>query len=302
MYLRDLVKNGKCEVNGKLENRGYLLKTNDFIEIEIDAFRRTSMKPENIPLEIIFEDAHLLVINKPSGMLAHPSHRENSGTVLNALAFYLNSGFGGRNGEYVQGNTSGSATNSTHHAFIRPGLVHRLDKQTSGLMVVARTPRSHRILCRHFEKKLVEKRYLALVEGTVEKNEGIIDAPIGRYPDVKYWDIKSGGKAAVTRFLVRERFPDSTLLELEPVTGRTNQLRIHCTYLGHPIVGDVARGARAFARLCLHAYKLGFWHPDGTGHLEFQVEAPLEMMLDSLAWGVRVPLRKEILSLRAVSQ
>ncbi|MBK8466896.1 MAG: RluA family pseudouridine synthase [Chloracidobacterium sp.] len=240
MYLRELIKTGKCEVNGYFVNSGYLLRENDFIELEADLSRGTAMRPEDVALDIIFEDAEMIVVNKPTGMLVHPSHRENNGTLMNALSFYLN---------------------ANSPKLIRPGLPHRLDKQTSGLLVVAKTARAHRILSEHFMKKCVEKRYLALVDGLVEADDGSLNAPIGRFADLKYWGVKDDGKISETKFQVRERFADTTLLELEPVTGRTNQLRIHCEMIGHPIVGDIQRGGREFSRLCLHAWKLAFPHP-----------------------------------------
>ncbi len=249
MYLRDLVKNADCEVNGRHENRGYRLRPNDFIEIVVDRTRGTSMRPEEIDLDIIFEDAHLIVVNKPTEMLIHPSHRENSGTLLNALSFYLN---------------KDSAT------LIRPGLPHRLDKQTSGLVVVAKTPAAHRRLSGSFMKRRVEKRYVALVDGVVADDSGTIEAPIGRFADLKFYGVKDDGKPSESRFWVRERFSDTTLIELEPVTGRTNQLRIHCELIGHPIVGDTLRGGREFKRLCLHAFKLGFPHPATREYIELE--------------------------------
>jgi 23S rRNA pseudouridine1911/1915/1917 synthase len=164
-------------------------------------------------------------------------------------------------------------------AFIRPGLIHRLDKQTSGLMVIAKTARAHRILADHFKRKLVEKRYLAVVEGSVAEDEGMIRESIGRFAEHKHWGVKHDGKHAETRFRVRERHTDHTLLELEPVTGRTNQLRIHCASIGHPIVGDIQRGGREFERLCLHAYKLCFRHPNGSEGLNFEAAVPREFGL-----------------------
>lgn len=241
LYLRELVKTEKCEVNGRFENRGFRLRANDFIELELDPGRQNSMVPQDIPVEIVHEDAHLIIINKPAGMLVHPSHRDKTGTVLNALAFYLN-----RNG------------NGSH---VRPGLVHRLDKETSGLLVVAKNTRAHGRLGVQFEKKRVEKRYLALVDGVVADDAGTVRSPIGRYPESKLWAVKEDGRMSETRFRVKERFPNKTLLELEPVTGRTNQLRIHCAELGHPIIGDVIRGGSEFGRLCLHAFRIVFDHP-----------------------------------------
>jgi 23S rRNA pseudouridine1911/1915/1917 synthase len=158
--------------------------------------------------------------------------------------------------------------------FRRAGLVHRLDKDTSGLVVIAKTAPSHRILCRHFQKKLVEKRYFALVDGIVKEDAGTIDAPIGRFSEMRLWNIKDDGKRAVSNFWVKVRFDDKTLLELEPVTGRTNQLRIHLAHVGHPILGDVKYNGREFSRLCLHAYKLNLWHPNGSERLNFETELP----------------------------
>lgn len=260
MYLRDTVKSEMCEVNGRLENRGYRLRANDFVEVEVDPARETAMRPQDIEIDIVYEDGSLIVLNKPSGMLVHPTHAEKSGTMLNALSHHLNR----------DNAASGSA-------FVRPGLIHRLDRYTSGLIVVAKTVRAHRVLAGHFQRKLVEKRYLALVDGVVEADSGTIDAPIGRFADRKYWDVNADGKHAETRFRVIRRFAAATLLELEPVTGRTNQLRIHCAHIGHPIAGDMTRGGSEYSRLCLHAWRLAFMHPDGSGRLEFEAPIPEEM-------------------------
>ncbi len=249
MYIRELIRDGAVEVNGEHVNSGYRLRAGDFVEAEADMSRGTSGRPEDIPLEVLYEDGELLVVDKPAGMLVHPSHRDKTGTLLNALAFHVNKG--------------------RASALIRPGLPHRLDKQTSGLMVVAKTARAHRILSGHFMKKRVEKRYLALVEGVVADDEGEIEAPIGRFAELKYWAVKEDGKHSRSRYWVRERYQDTTLLELEPVTGRTNQLRIHCKVISHPIVGDTSRGGREFERLCLHAYKLTFPHPSTGERMEF---------------------------------
>jgi 23S rRNA pseudouridine1911/1915/1917 synthase len=240
MYLRELVRTEKCEVNGRSENVGYRLRAADLIELWLDETRGTAMIGEALPLDIVFEDNDLIVVNKPAGMLVHPSHREKRGTLLNALAHHLNQE-GGRH--------------------VRPGLIHRLDRETSGLIVIAKTVRSHRVLSRHFLKKRVSKRYVALVDGIVNENEGTITAPIGRFAELKHWSVKDDGKHAETRFWVRHQGLDTTLLELEPVTGRTNQLRIHCQSIGHPIVGDTRRSGSEAPRLYLHAAKLSFPHP-----------------------------------------
>jgi 23S rRNA pseudouridine1911/1915/1917 synthase len=223
------------------------------------------MRPENIPLDIVFEDEHLVVVNKPAGMLVHPTNRDKNGTLLNALVYHLNIS----NAEDGTRSAFGPIR-GPHSPFTRPGLVHRLDKQTSGLIVIAKSVRVHRSLARQFQRKYVEKKYLALVDGKVAEEIGTITAAIGRFADLKRWDLKEGGKSAQTRFWVRDRFGDMTLLELEPVTGRTNQLRIHCASIGHPIIGDEARGGRPFARLCLHAWKLSIRHPVTRQDLAFK--------------------------------
>ena len=249
MYLREVVQSGACEVNGRHENIGHKLRPNDFIEIELDLSREHSMLPQDIPLEITHEDADLIVVVKPAGMLVHPSHREKNGTLLNSLAFHFN-----RNGGPI----------------VRPGLVHRLDKDTSGLIVVAKNARAHRILCRQFQRKTVEKRYLALVKGEVAADEGIIFGNIGRHAELKLWGLKEKGKPSETRYWVLKRSNGRTLLELEPVTGRTNQLRIHCASIGHSIVGDKERGGGATRPLHLHAAQLKFRHPTSGDSVELK--------------------------------
>ncbi|MGD9563736.1 MAG: RluA family pseudouridine synthase [Pyrinomonadaceae bacterium] len=260
LYLREVVKTDRCEVNGRFENRGHRLTANDFVEITLDPHRQNSMVPQDIPLDIVFEDRDVVIINKPSGMLSHPSHREKSGTVLNALAYHLN------------------RSNGSRH--IRPGLIHRLDQDTSGLLMAAKNVRAHAKIGLQFEKKKVEKRYLAIVDGRVGDDSGTIAAPIGRFPDEKLWSVNPEGKPSETRFWVRGRSSDASLLELEAVTGRTNQLRIHCAAIGHPILGDTQRGGRAFRRLCLHSYRIVFRHPS-TG-ATITVEQPADFDLCEL--------------------
>lgn len=250
LYLREIVKNERCEVNGRNENRGHRLRANDFIEIVLDPDRQNSMVPEDISLEVVFEDDQLIIINKPSGMLSHPSHREKTGTVLNALTHHLNK------------------DNGVRH--IRPGLIHRLDQDTSGLLIASKNTRAHAKIGRQFEKKRVEKRYLALVDGNVTEESGTITSPIGRYAEEKLWSVKPDGKQSETRFWVRKRSGVATLLELEAVTGRTNQLRIHCADIGHPIIGDTQRGGSEFQRLCLHSFRLSLDHPVTRERISFQ--------------------------------
>lgn len=267
MYLREVVKSGACEVNGRHENIGRKLRAGDLIEIELDLSREHSMLPQEIPLEIVHEDADLIVVVKPAGMLVHPSHREKNGTLLNALAFHLNKAGHSATGERGNSEAGGSA-------LIRPGLVHRLDKDTSGLMVAAKNARAHRILCRQFQRKTVEKRYVALVDGVVMAEEGTIFGNIGRSAEEKMWKLREDGKPAETRYRVLARSGGRTLVELEPVTGRTNQLRIHCASIGHPIVGDADRGGAPNPVLCLHAASLSFRHPTEGVTMKFGAPRP----------------------------
>lgn len=264
MYLAKLIQEGNCTVNGNLENRGFKVQKGDAVEITVNLDTVTSQLPENLPLDILFEDEELIVINKAVGMLVHPTKGVKSGTLLNALSYHLN----------IRNKTENNSS-----AFIRAGLIHRLDKKTSGLMVISKTPRAHSLLSNHFQRKLVEKKYYAVVGGIIEEDLGTIIASIGKNEDGKFWVITNEGKYAETNFQVKKRNTDSTLLELEPVTGRTNQLRLHCLHIGHPIIGDDTYGGRDFPRLCLHAYKLAFRHPKDNREMLFETDLPEDFML-----------------------
>jgi 23S rRNA pseudouridine1911/1915/1917 synthase len=193
MYLREIVRDGKCQVNGRHENVGYRVRTDDFLEVELDLSRENAMLPQPMELDIVFEDGYLAVVNKPAGMLVHPTHRDKNGTLLNGLAYHLN-------GESSSPPHEVAGTGPiSRRAVIRPGLIHRLDRQTSGLLVISKSDRTHRLLADHFKRRLVEKRYLALVEGVVADDEGVINAPIGRFAEHKHWGIRHDGKHAETR-------------------------------------------------------------------------------------------------------
>lgn len=308
MRIANLIEAGACCVNGAAGRAGYRLLAGDAVEITVDEDAPTSMFPEPIPLDVIHEDDQLVVIVKPAGMLVHPTLSVKSGTLANALAYHLNRPRNQDEGSMID------PSSSIHNPqpVTRPGLVHRLDRATSGLMVVAKTPRALAILSRHFRKRLVEKRYFALVHGCVDQESGSINAPIGRDADqLPHWRIMEEGKSAETRFEVIERLDRATLLELEPVTGRTNQLRIHCAYMGHPIVGDEMydqsglrisdcglgsegsagqespiQNPQSAIRLCLHAWKLAFHHPANGDWMEFTASAPAEIteLADALRW------------------
>lgn len=289
MRIANLIEAGACSVNGADGRAGYRIVAGDAIELAFNEGAPTSMFPEPIPLEVIYEDDHLIVVVKPTGMLVHPTMNVKSGTLANALAYHLNR-------SVIEAGRSADLRSSILDSLsvIRPGLVHRLDRATSGLIVVAKTPRALTILSRHFRKRLVDKLYVALVHGHLDENCGSINVPIGRDPNQQpRWRVMEDGKAAETRFKVVERLNGVTLIELQPVTGRTNQLRIHCAHIGHPIVGDEIygdckprmsnlesnseahseqfpiRNPRFETRLCLHASKLAFHHPANGEWMEF---------------------------------
>jgi 23S rRNA pseudouridine1911/1915/1917 synthase len=260
MRIASLAAAGACAVNGAAAHSGFKLRPGDSVEIAFDeASAAGAMTPEAIPLVVLHEDEDLLVIDKPAGMLVHPTRSVKSGTLANALAFHLN---------------------RDSQTLVRPGLPHRLDRATSGLMVVAKNQRALTILARHFHRRLVEKRYLALVQGRVLPDEMRISAPVGRVEEAwPKWRVTEGGREAVSRLRVVERRANATLVELEPVTGRTNQLRIHCAHAGHPIVGDDWYGSTVGSRLCLHAARLAFNHPSGGRRMEFSSALPEEIAL-----------------------
>jgi 23S rRNA pseudouridine1911/1915/1917 synthase len=272
MRVAELIGRGACVVNGQVAPAGYHLTTGETVEVAVDFSVPTAMTPEAIPLDILHEDDHLIVIVKPAGMLVHPTRGVKTGTLANALAYHLN-------------RSRVESEDAQCGPIVRPGIVHRLDRATSGLIVVAKTQRALSVLSRHFCRRLVFKSYLALVSGEVEGDAITIAAPIGRDPERRpRWCVMEGGRNAETRLRVKERLGEATLVELEPVTGRTNQLRIHCAHIGHPIVGDDLFGKGAnqtvqtrFERLCLHAWRLGFHHPAGGEWLEFTSPLPLDL-------------------------
>lgn len=285
MRIGTLLAQDACVVNNIPARAGRHLEAGDAVEMQLDEEAPTAMTPEALPLEIVYEDRDLLAVVKPSGMLVHPTRNVKSGTLLNALAYHLNQS----RLEAIPLDTFIAEDNSLSRTFdfaamnamltVRPGLVHRLDRATSGLMLIAKNQRALSILSRHFHRRLVEKRYLALVHGIVAEDELIIDAPIGRDPEGQpFWRAMKDGKAAETRLRVLERKNgELTLVELEPVTGRTNQLRIHCAHKGHPIIGDEWYGSNVSMRLCLHAARLAFRHPANGERMEFHSPLPAEI-------------------------
>ena len=258
-YIQKLIKDGHIRVNGETTKSNHKLKEAEKIAVNIPPPSRPDTRPENIPLTIIYEDEHLMVVDKPAGMVAHPAAGNFSGTLVNALLYHSShlSGIGGE---------------------LKPGIVHRLDKGTSGLMVVAKTDKAHHSLAEQFKSHKIKKKYLALVKGEVGLDRGIIDEPIGRNlrQRKKMEVVQVGGKSAVTSYEVVKRFKAFTLVEISPTTGRTHQIRVHMSYLGHSIIGDAEYGQRSTVinRHALHASLLGFYHPATGKYLEFSSTLP----------------------------
>ncbi len=258
-YIQKLIKDGQIRVNGKTTKSNHKLKEAEKITVDIPPPSRPDTKPENIPLTIVYEDEQLMVVDKPAGMVVHPAAGNFSGTLVNALLYHSShlSGIGGE---------------------LKPGIVHRLDRGTSGLMVVAKTDKAHHSLAEQFKSHKVKKKYLAVVKGKVELDRGIIDEPIGRNlrQRKKMEVVQAGGKSAVTNYEVVKRFKAFTLVEISPATGRTHQIRVHMSYLGYPIIGDTEYGQHSTVinRQALHASLLGFYHPITNKYLEFSSALP----------------------------
>ncbi len=258
--IQKMIENGNILVNDVKVKDSYKVKENDYITIEA-LEETTDILPENIPLDIYYEDDDLIVVNKPSGMVVHPAPGNYTGTLVNALIYHTN-------------NLSKVNTN------IRPGIVHRIDADTSGLLLVAKNDKSHNILAEAIQKKEVVREYIALVEGIIMEDTATIDAPIGRdKKDRKKMTVTSeNSKDAVTNIRVLERYKDSTLIRCKLETGRTHQIRVHLSYIGHPVVNDPVYGHKRlidkdFGQM-LHAEKLGFVHPTTKEYMEFTAEPP----------------------------
>ncbi len=260
--IKNLIDNGDVTVNGNIVKANYKLKKGDEICVIIPEAEELNVEPENIPLDIVYEDDELLVVNKPQGMVVHPAAGNYTGTMVNALMYHCKGRLSEING------------------VIRPGIVHRIDKDTSGLLLVAKTNNAHLSLAEQIKNKTVKRRYICVCEGVIPSNKGIIDAPIGRHPsDRKKMTVTAkNSKHAITHYEVIERFPNSTYLSCELETGRTHQIRVHLKYRGNPIIGDTVYGnAKNPYNLngqALHAECIGFNHPSTGEYMEFTVPAP----------------------------
>ena len=259
--IQKMIENGNILVNGKKIKSSYKTNMGDVISIE-PLIETTDILPEKMDLDIVFENDDVIVVNKPSGMVVHPSIGNTSGTLVNGLLYY------GKNLSKVNGE-------------FRPGIVHRIDKDTSGLLLIAKNDKAHNILAEQLKNKTVNRRYIALVSGVINHDTGTIDAPIGRDKNdrKKMTVTDENSKDAITHFKVLERYKNATLIECKLETGRTHQIRVHMKYISHPIINDPVYGHRKtindFGQM-LHAKTIGFTDPSTNEYLEFSIDSPKE--------------------------
>ena len=262
-----LIEENNVTVNGNTVAKNYRLKQGDKVEVVIPDAKPLEIKAENIPLNVVYEDEHLLVVNKPKGMVVHPASGVYEGTLVNALLNHCGDSLSGING------------------ILRPGIVHRIDKDTSGLLMVAKNDLAHNFLAAQIKEHSFYREYEAIVYGNVKADRGRIDAPIGRHPvNRKQMAVTDkNSKEAVTYFEVIERLNGFTHIRCRLETGRTHQIRVHMSYIGHSVAGDEVYGPRKCIKelkgQCLHARKLGFIHPETKEYMEFCSELP-EYFLD----------------------
>lgn len=269
--IQKLLEENKIIVNGKAVKASYKVQEGDKIQIEIEPPKEVKLEAQNIPIDIIYEDEDIIVVNKPKGLVVHPANGNPDGTLVNAIMAICKDSLSGIGGE------------------LRPGIVHRLDKDTSGLLIVAKNDKAHINMSEQIKDRKVKKTYIALVRGTISENEATINMPIGRNTkDRKKMAVTKNGKEAITHFKVLNRYTTSkasyTLLEIKIDTGRTHQIRVHMAEIGHPVVGDMvySNGKNEFGVIgqCLHAKKLEFCHPI-TGK-EMRFEAPLPEYFENI--------------------
>jgi 23S rRNA pseudouridine1911/1915/1917 synthase len=264
-FVKKLIDTELAVVNGKPAKNKYKVALGDKIEVDVNpsSWEQQDLVAEKVALDVLYEDPDVIIINKPVGLTVHPAAGNQTGTLVNALL-----------GKFED--------LSDVNGPIRPGIIHRLDRDTSGIIMVAKTNVAHARLARQFEKHTIKKRYVARVQGTVQFDQGMIDAEIGRHP--KYHDQRSivskgEGKEAISLYEVLKRFKHSTLVALYPQTGRTHQLRLHMKHLGHPILGDEKYGRKdSFSRLALHAQGIAFEHPITKEFMEFSCPTPAEFL------------------------
>lgn len=258
--VQSMIKNGNIVVNGVTVKPSYIVKANDIVEVEIVSDPIMNACGEKMDLDIVYEDDDVIVVNKANGIVVHPAVGNNSGTLVNGLVYHSDS-LSSVNGEF------------------RPGIVHRIDAYTTGLLMVAKNDKAHEFLAKQLEEKSIHRVYWALVWGVIPNDTGTIDAPIGRDSSnrKKMCVTGSNSKHAVTHFKVLERYKSATLIELKLETGRTHQIRVHMDYIGYPIVNDPVYGRRKIidnSGQCLHAKEIGFVHPTSLKKMFFTSELP----------------------------
>lgn len=272
-YIQKLIKEENVLINDEKIKANYKCKENDRVKVMIPPPVEVDIKPEPIALEIVYEDDDVLIINKPKGMVVHPSAGHWTGTLVNGLMYHCKSQLSGINGE------------------LRPGIVHRIDRDTTGLLMVCKNDTAHRDLAAQLKEHSITRRYIALVRDNIVEDEGTVDAPIGRHKtERKKMAINyANGKHAVTHYKVLERFGQYTLIQCQLETGRTHQIRVHMASIRHPLVGDTVYGGDkqpfSLQGQCLHAKVLGFIHPVTKAYMEF--EAPLPEYFEQLLAKLR---------------
>ena len=266
-YLQKLLKENLAEVNGKIVKANYKVKKGDQISLELPEVQEPEAFPENIPLDILYEDEDVLLVNKPKGMVVHPAAGHLSGTLVNGVLYHCRGQLSGING------------------VLRPGIVHRIDRDTTGVLVVCKNDRAHQSLAAQLKEHSITRKYRAIVLGSL-KEDGTVNAPIGRHPvDRKKMAVnRKNGKEAVTHYHVLEELKGYTYIECQLETGRTHQIRVHMASIGHPLLGDSVYGPSrcpfSLEGQCLHAMVLGFLHPSTGAYMEF--ESPLPEYFEKL--------------------
>lgn len=257
--IQSLIKNGGVKLNDEAKKPSYQIKENDKIEFELPQDEEIKIEPQNIPLEIVYEDENMLVVNKPSGMLTHPTAIERENTLVNALLYHFGDNLSDINGVF------------------RRGILHRLDRNTSGLLMIAKNNKAHEFLANQIKEHTITKKYRAVVKGVVEKDEFEIDSPIGRNPNQPHkMAVREDGKPSKTIVKILERFKDATYLELTLVTGRTHQIRVHMKSINHPVYNDTLYGAGQgkvkTEEQVLQSYYLRFTKPFEDEIIELEIE------------------------------
>lgn len=261
-HIQKLIKENMVRVNGMIVKSNFKLSASDQIEVEIPELKEPDILPENIPLDILYEDQDILVVNKPKGMVVHPAPGHYTGTLVNAIMYHCKDNLSGING------------------VMRPGIVHRIDMDTTGSLLICKNDRAHQALAEQLKEHSITRKYHAIVHGRLKEDEGTIDKPIGRHPiDRKKMSVHcTNGREAVTHYRVLKRFQQFTYIECQLETGRTHQIRVHMSSIGHPILGDQVYGpAKCPYKLqgqTLHAKVLGITHPTTGEYMEFDAPLP----------------------------